>query len=416
MTEFFPPVNSVASLRLYSFAKYWQCLNHEITVITTLKESKPFDLNLDISSFLVIQIPVPFLPQPSKKNTNKQSGNTIRVIVFKKILKPIYDFIRNKTGCFSQRFPTFCDLWVKKCLKELDPFSFDIVLSSGGPYSVHRVGFALKQKNPKIKWVVDWRDLWTKNPYAKGFLLFHSYEKYLEKRFHDNADLISTVSDPLNGTLAKMTKTPVKTVYNGFDADNFKEICKTERKRTDFYTIVYTGSLYLQLQNPSPFFAAISRIKDMDRTLFDKVRIQFVGMNADVKYFAKKYNVLEAYSFSGFLAHDEALKMQYNADAVLFMDYNGTNGLPSGKLFEYINTARKIIAIGNNPSSLAVEIIKKTNTGIFLGENIDLITEYLVSCINNTNKDIYEKNYEIINGYSRENQANRLFNYIQETL
>ena len=419
VTEYFPPENAIASLRLYSFAKYFHRAGHDITVLTTLKNKNKNDLEADCSCFNVIRVAIPFLSKPSsldadtvldsqkKKHNNKS--------VLKKILFPIkkfYFFFSDKTGCFSLRFPHFCDLWVKKAIKLINPFNYDIVLSSGGPYSVHRAGLAIKKKNPKIRWIVDWRDLWTKNPISKGFLIFHPYEILLEKKFHKNADLITTVSDPINKTLTSMTPTTVKTIYNGFDTDDFSVIQKENRIRNDEYKIVFTGSLYRKLQDPSPLFAAVSQIKNKNIALYNKIRIQFAGPNSDVSDIAEKYNVLDIFSYLGFINRKESLKLQYNASAVLFIDFKNTDGVLPGKLFEYINVSRKIIAIGDNSASSAVELIKNTNTGIYLGENIDLIEQHLISCLNNPDDDIYKKNDLLIQEFTRRNQADKLLNYI----
>jgi hypothetical protein len=51
ISTFFPPQNSVASLRGYSFAKYWTELGHKVTVLTTSKATYSHDLNLDNIGF-----------------------------------------------------------------------------------------------------------------------------------------------------------------------------------------------------------------------------------------------------------------------------------------------------------------------------------------------------------------------------
>ena len=55
ITHYFPPINAIASHRPYSWAKYWSRMGHNITVLTTKKEPKSNDLNLDCSFFKVIE-------------------------------------------------------------------------------------------------------------------------------------------------------------------------------------------------------------------------------------------------------------------------------------------------------------------------------------------------------------------------
>jgi len=414
VSKYFPPKNTIGALRLYSFAKYWHLADHDITVLTVPDNTTKNHLNFDCSSFKIIISTIPFFKlsvsynsvSNLKDKTSKHSFSPLG------ILYKLFCLFRKKTGCFSSRFPDFCDIWAKKAIKMIDANNYDIILSSGGPYSVHRVGFALKKKNPKIKWIVDWRDLWTKDPMFKGLPFFTPYEISLERKFHKNADLITTVSDPLNKILSNMTSTQVKTIYNGFDPDDFIEIQKKDREINNDFKIVFTGSFYRNFQDPSPLFAAVSQIKTKHPTLYNKIKIQFAGLNSDVSDIAKKYNVSDAFSFLGFVSRETALSLQYNADTVLFLDFSNIEGFLTGKLFEYINVSRNIIAIGSNESSCAVDLIKKTNTGVFLGKDSDLIEQFLIKHITAKEKIMNNKNSSLIREYTRENQAKILLNYI----
>jgi len=110
---------------------------------------------------------------------------------------------------------------------------------------------------------------------------------------------------------------------------------------------------------------------------------------------------------------EESLILQYNANAVLFIDYNTEiEGFISAKIFEYLYYSKSIIAIGNNPNSSAAKLIKETNSGVYLGLNVDLIEQYLTEIIIDHAKYEYKKNDSIILEYTRENQANKLLNYI----
>lgn len=55
----FPPENAMASLRPYSWAKYWSKLGHRVCVLTTQKEvfDAPLTLDLDVTPFDVVELP-----------------------------------------------------------------------------------------------------------------------------------------------------------------------------------------------------------------------------------------------------------------------------------------------------------------------------------------------------------------------
>lgn len=58
-------------------------------------------------------------------------------------------FFCTKTGCFyGIRYPDVHDKWARKVIKYFTEKSekFDVVISTGGPYSVHRIGLYLKKQ------------------------------------------------------------------------------------------------------------------------------------------------------------------------------------------------------------------------------------------------------------------------------
>ena len=66
-----------------------------------------------------------------------------------------------------------------------------------------------------------------------GIKVFHPYERYLENKFHKNANIITTVSEPLADSLRSITNTPVKVIYNGYDEEDFSFLFEKERDNND---------------------------------------------------------------------------------------------------------------------------------------------------------------------------------------
>ena len=48
----------------------------------------------------------------------------------------------------------------------IDKEGIDLIYTTSAPYSDHLLGLYIKKKRPDIKWVVDFRDEWTNNPYT----------------------------------------------------------------------------------------------------------------------------------------------------------------------------------------------------------------------------------------------------------
>jgi hypothetical protein len=419
IARYFPPENTIGALRPYSWAKYWSRENHDITVLTINRQSYVHDLVLDCSNFKIVKASIPFVTKGNYIVNLKNTSDTIKkkkwyVVFVSSIRQFLLDFSQ-KTGCFSIRFPSFDDLWAINAFRTIKPFQFDIVVSTGGPYSVHKIGLLLKRKYPAIKWIIDWRDLWTKNHIFTGLKIFHGYEHYLENKFHKNADLITTVSEPLAEILRTITKTRVEIIYNGFDNEDYDEIMKLPRKTNQEFTIVYTGTIYRKYRDPSPLFEAISNLNQIGALTKHDLRILFAGSTtSDVSDLAVKYGIMDYYSFLGRLPRESALQLQYDADAVLFLEYDDSSvrGILSGKIFEYIYAAREILAVGTGPDTDVGEIIINTETGVSVGYDVKAIEKYLISRIIQKEKKTNRKNMETINVYSRKVQALKMLELI----
>ena len=411
VSTYFPPANSIASLRPYSWAKWWSRAGHDITVLTTEKDKRSNDFKLDCKGFKILTGTV-------ENRLYKDTSFNFKRRVLKRIetfLRYLIHDILNGKGCFGTcRFPDFHDLWAKKSIEFVIDDNWDLVISTGWPYSVHFVGYAIKKNNPSVKWIVDWRDLWTKNHLFKGFILFRWYERYLEKKFHKTADMITTVSEPLAETLRSMTSTPVSTITNGFDSDDFSDIVKRPRKTNKKFTIVYTGSIYRAYQNPVPLFEALKNLKDKKMITKNDLKIVFAGSpSTNMTEIADSFGISDFFSYSGFLPREEVLKMQYDADAVLFLEYNSpeVKGILTGKLFEYLYLAREIWAIGIETKSTAGKLLKESNTGICFGIDSLKIEKYITNALHSERKE-HKKKWNIINRYSRKTLAMKILDYI----
>jgi len=420
ISSFFPPENSIASLRPYSWAKWWSKSGNDVTVVTTVKRRRSNDLNLDCSFFKIISIQVPILSKLSqnqniassdKKNNNKNIYQNIIQIMKRKFIK-----FSQETGCFhSVRFPDFHDLWAVKVTKMIKPNDYDMVISTGGPYSTHRIGYYIKKKNKKVKWIIDWRDYWTMSVEMRGLFIFRHYEKSLESKFHNTADLISTVSVPASDIFRKMTKTKVITIFNGFDKDDFNFLNNIPRANNKKLIIVYAGTIWPKIMDPSPLFKAIMNLHKNGKITPSDMEIIFIGNNADVNDLAQQFEISEYYNYKGFLPREDAIEIQYNSDIGIWLgiDNKESKGTLSGKLFEMLSLCKEIWAVGITNNMDAGDIIEKANAGYCFGTNVELIEKALLDRIKNKNKKERQKDISLIERFSRKNQAEILLDAVK---
>lgn len=417
ISAYFPPLNSIASLRPYSWAKWWSHDGHQIAVLTTCKERDPTDLNFDLRQFEVLSVPVPIPMKAVARQAVSQASkggwafSPARLMAFAMVvLKKWYlGFIR-QTGCFCTcRFPDWHDAWAAKAFKALGDGNWDLVVSSGGPYSVHRVAWALKRRGRARLWIVDWRDLWTKNHHFPGFAPFRPYERRLEHRFHEAADLITTVSEPLARNLRESTATRVEVVYNGFDAEDFSRVLSRPRLGYDRLTIAYTGSVYRGAQDVTPLFRAIRVLIDRGDLRPDGIQLLFAGKFADLSDIARQEGVQGQFHYLGSIPREQALELQYDADAVAFLEYQGTEtgGVLTGKLFEYLFIARYILGIGATANSETGGLIEGYSAGRALGDDVEAICKAIVE-LRNLTAGCADRDRSALEFYSRSSQAKHL--------
>lgn len=405
-------------------------MGHEVTVLTTVKERQANSLNLDCSGFTVIETPLwmPFwkayraVKVSEKDAAGNPAENPEKTIKAKILLtmKNWYMKFSTRTGCFfACRFPDWHDRWIKKAASQLRPTCCDLLVTTGGPYSVHRTAILLKQKGWKGKWILDWRDLWTKNHLYPGLRIFHPWERHLERLFHENADYITTVSDPLAETLRSMTDTPVATIYNGFDPEDFEFLFARERKSYAAYTISYLGTIYRGYLDPEPLFQGLGELDRTGLITPDDIAVQFAGAQSDVLDMAQKHGVAKYYSYLGFLPREKALELEYDSDAVLFLEYEdpkaNIKGVLTGKIFEYLCVARTVLCIGLGDQASAGSLIKEAKAGMCFEKDVERIKAYLLEAVKDKKAGksrVGEKSLEVIERFNRKTQAERMLGLV----
>ncbi len=426
ITDYFPQQNSIASLRPYSWVKYWSKMGHDVTVLTTTKGENTSDLNLDCSCYKIIEVENSFKTKLKKRFGNGSPENNYSAIINNKIslvikvINKLKEFLNNR-GILSwdARFPNLNDTWLSDAYKRVEHEDWDLTISTFAPYVNHLVAKKIKEQNKTKFWIADYRDLWTQNHIFKGLFPFTLVEEYLEVRVNNTADLITIVSEPLAKQIRKKYKLKnVETVENGFDFEDLENISKENFWSDDKVRLVYTGSIYKGKRDPSPLFEAISNIaKSNSVNRLNDFEVIFVGgSRADLDELITKYDVSSWVSYGGFLSREYSLRMQRDAHALIFLEFeaSGIDGILTGKLFEYICSGTQILGIGVTDSSTPGELISTSGHGINFGKDSKKIEKYLEKLLYDNKKITIDKNTAIIEKYSRKAQAERILELFDE--
>jgi len=424
ISHYFPPLNSIASLRAYSWAKYWGKLGHEITIFTTEKPKSPQDLSYDLNEFEIIKISLPLILKKFKSLKKKQSSEAIPATnksFLREFLLTYKQKLFEKTGILgTSRMPDFLDFIYFGALNKLKNRKWDFVISTHGPYVCHLIGKKLKENQQAALWIADYRDLWTQNHIFRGLFPFNLIEEYLEKEINNSADLITTVSQPLVELLQNKYKfkkiSKVQCIENGFDFEDLQKISQRPLWQDEKIRLVYTGTIYKNKQDPGPLFQAIKRILySSNKNLLSSLQLVFAGPNkTEIDLLAKNYSISDYVLNLGLVSHEKALRIQRDAHVLVFLDIKNSysQGILTGKIFEYLNSGTITWIIGGSAKSSARNLLEKTGCGVVLSEDIKKIEEQLIKLLKSSQKPSISPKLDLISRYSRKILAEKLLKLV----
>jgi glycosyltransferase involved in cell wall biosynthesis len=432
ISPYFPPQNAVASLRVYSFARALVDAGAAVTVLTVAKRPDQIGLDLRCDDLELVEldyrVPRVFerLRSHYKSNGDEattQAGPQAGAQASRGRRRPfdVVRQLRDSRGIFSSvRMPDLTDYWVKPAVRWCRGHGpWDIILSSSGPYTAHLAALAAKREGRGQRWIADFRDLWLDNHVYRGLFPFTLRERSLERQCLAGADLVTTVSTGLKRTLIRKGAPPVEVIFNGFDAAALARIPAARILPPDDHVrLVYTGALYAPGQDPGPLLEALARLRTTHPAVADRLRITVAGRgSAEWTELAAPLGVESMIEDRGSVSRDDALRMQRDAEALLIIDWTRpTEGILTGKLFEYVSASAPIIAIGGGSESPIAEAVTRSRRGHHLGVDPERIAKALVDLCERPESMRTEADRAFVDSFSRTNQAKRLVDCAERLL
>ena len=411
ITHAFPPMNATASHRPYSWAKGWGAKGQDVHVLTT--EKHPFDGSMDLQYDLT-GMKLNIVSYLKRKRIARSSNNFEDKIQIDKWehLKTLTRRVRFGLGMFADlRMLAFFPL-IKKGAEIIRNNNIQAILSTYPPEVIHFAAYYLSQKF-KLPWIADYRDLWFQEGRLYQFESTTAIADRINRRILKKAVLVSTVSQGLGDKLGQILDKDIIVSYNGF-------IEKPTRLKTSVYkenqriSIAYTGRLYPQKRDPQTFLSVFAEFLKQNPDKKKQFLIVFYGPNDPyLKSMIQRYELDECVKIHPFISFHECLKVQQQADMLLFLDWleKDVEGILTGKLFEYLACGRPILCVGNRENTEAATIIEACGSGITLSTRQSImkffenVTERLPSV---------KPNEERIQSFSRNHQADVLMEKILE--
>ena len=407
ITYYWPPAGGSGVQRWLKFVKYLQEFNIEPIVYTVDNANYPKTDNT-----LLREIPegTKVLKQPIWEPTDLlfwKGKSKHKKDISNSTNSGFLSFIR---GNFFIPDPKI--FWVKNSVTYLSNYlkknNIDAIISTGPPHSIHLIALKLKIKY-NIKWIADFRDPWSDLYYQKEFKQLSFAKKKnlkLENTVFKNADCILTVSKFLQKEFQKKARR-VEVITNGFD----NEVIENEEIILDKkFTISYIGLLPKQ-SNPTLFFKVLKDLCDKNDDFKNDLQLKFIGDISDEVKKEIKSNSLESNTiFEGYVSHQKAIEYQKKAQVLLLLIPNieKSEGILTGKLFEYLTANRPILAISSSKGDLS-EILSNTNTGkVFSYTDELLLSNEVLRLYNNYKKGNLKVNAKNIDQYHRKNLTKQL--------
>ena len=359
----FAPYNTMGAVRTSKTAKYLVRAGHSVRVVSARSQGLPETLALEIAEEAVSWTPWIGVRRRPKLSFGAQiDAPPLRSVGRAKAAGDLA-YMSAKWCARNLLYTPDREIgWFPFAAREATAIvareRFDVVFASAPPYTALLVG-AWVAERANLPLVCELRDLWTDCPRRYLPLWASRLDASLERLALSSAAGLVVVSDEHADILKQRYSRPVAVVQNGFDPEDSPTTGSPSHKGN--FEVVYTGTLYEGLSDPSPLLEAADALEH------DGIRISvhFYGSDSHLARQRARLLGFERFVVShAAVPHRDALQAQANADALLLLDQGERTapGVATGKLFEYIGSRRPILVL-SAPDYTAARVVLEQGLG-----------------------------------------------------
>ncbi len=384
VTYYWPPAGGPGVQRWLNFVKYLP--GYRIEPVVLIPENPHYPI---VDSSLLSEVPagIKIYKQPIR-----EPYFLARLVMGKKAKTMSSGIIKEGDQSLMERLalwirgnffiPDARRSWIrpasKKVMDIIKSDAIDTVITTGPPHSVHLIGLRVKQMT-SVRWIADFRDPWTSIGYHSRLKLNRSSRKKheeLEQKVLQNADKIITTSHTTRTEFRQRTSKPIVVITNGYN-----EAPPTDRiSPGPEFSFSYIGSL-LSGRNPESLWKTFAQLVEEHQEFRQKFQLRLIGMvSQEVHNTIENYGLGKFTTIIPYVDHREARRQQRASQILLLLEINReeVKGIIPGKLFEYMEAGRPILAIGPEDWE-AGSMVRDTNTGAYFtyGEDAGLKDQIL---------------------------------------
>ena len=249
---------------------------------------------------------------------------------------------------------------VRKASQYLKSHHFDAIVSIGPPHSAHLIGKKLS-KRFRIPHIPVLIDPWVDIAYYKGFCRSAptlALDNYLERSVISHAAAVVYVTQSSREEYLKKyphTANKSHVLYWGYNEESFEGLQSGEKSDKEI-RLLHAGNIF-DFQNSVALWRNIAAYLQSGR----KISLTFIGtVSPGIRRSIEEHGLGSITEYRGFLPYREVPAAMMKATH-LVVCASEKRHVP-GKLFEYLRTGKKIIALGDDNQEVS-SIIAAADAG-----------------------------------------------------
>jgi|GEM_PF-5673630 len=366
ISYFFYPSTAVGARRIYNLQKYLSKFGVSTDVLTVKASAYPeIDKKLESVEENVFRSstlgPV--------KVTNRGEGETFLAGLLRRsryVLSKIAGHI-----LFPDEYVGWFPFALTKGMRLLKTSHYDLIISSGHPWSVFMIGDWLSRLTG-VPHVMDYRDPWTAYdnnwfPSKLKRAASNTYEKGLVKRANKIIVNTKAVEAMFKKEFGNDVQSKIKVIRNGFDeevAKLFSEETLPPRIQRNKFRLVHTGMFY-RSRNLGTLLQAIRVLRD--EKVLSEINFELISFGAltgnDNRYIESN-GLKDLVCECKYKSYQESLE-ELSCGSMLLLAVGADHGpMVPAKFFDYLMVRRPIFCLGPEQAEVK-DMMSVSNRGLY---------------------------------------------------
>ena len=340
---YFPPDQSIGSVRPFLWAKWLSEAGYDVTVISgsgkyfafhdtdnsdtnpsSPNPSESQSINVVNASSPIIRFLLKYNAKKIKNQASPSRGKSVSFSWLKSLLSKI-----STTGVFRYRMPCLYDFWFLTALHHLIKIKPNKVIATHSPYISLLVGLAYKIIKPNVQFHADYRDMWSLSPQMSGLPIVSLLERFFDTIVVKKSEIVTTVSNgqlQLLETLCEPThKEKLHSIYNASEI-----ILHAPYKPSSTKFIALYAGTFSNHRNPYRFFDLLRSLMISGLINKHNFQLQIASRNPQLAIkLSHEYGIDDLITNLGYLPRNKLQYFYEKCDALYLLESSAHQNMGS---------------------------------------------------------------------------------------